>query len=96
MCALLMTGLLELAALAEEKHSVKPVEGFVSDQRTAIQIAEAVLTSIYGNDRIARERPFSAQLERGVWIVEGQVPQGMLWAVWLWWKSLKRMDAFYG
>jgi hypothetical protein len=58
-----------------DEHSYTPVAGFVPDEQTAVQIAEAVLTPIYGADTIKRERPFTATLKDGVWTVVGS-PQG--------------------
>ena len=57
-------------------HSYVPREGFVPDEKTAIRVAEAVLTSIYGDKNILDQRPFSAKLERGVWVVSGHLPEG--------------------
>src|SRR5512135_1855306 len=61
-----------------EKHSFKPDNGYVSDATTAIKIAEAVLTPIYGENVIKNERPFKAVLKDGVWTVEGTLrcPEG--------------------
>jgi len=57
-------------------HSYSPREGFVPDEKTAIRVAEAVLSSIYSDERIQAQRPFSAKLERGVWVVTGHLPEG--------------------
>lgn len=61
--------------LAQE-HSFTPPDGFVPDAQTAIKIAEAVLVPIYGADAIARQRPFTATLNDGVWTVSGSTPKG--------------------
>lgn len=63
---------------AQEKHSYKPKDGYVSDEITAIKIAEAVLTPIYGEKVINEEKPFKTELKDGVWIVEGTLhcPEG--------------------
>jgi hypothetical protein len=53
---------------------VKPKGGFVPDAATAIKIAVAVWTPIYGARRIEAEKPFRAQLRDGVWTVEGFMP----------------------
>ena len=57
-------------------QSFRPKDGFVPDEKTAIRIAEAVLSPIYGEQKIASERPFSAKLKSGVWIVTGSLPEG--------------------
>jgi len=56
-----------------EQHSYKPKDGFVPNEKTAIRIAEAVLTPIYGEKQIKSEEPFSAKLHDGVWTVEGSI-----------------------
>ena len=59
-----------------DNHSYVPDAGFVPDDRTAIQIAEAVLTPIYGAEAVKHERPFTASLKDGVWTVVGSLPRG--------------------
>jgi len=74
---LLFTSLL----LAEpEKYSYKPKDGYVPDAATAIKIAEAVLIPIYGEKRINGQKPLKAELQDGVWIVEGTLhcPSGQI------------------
>lgn len=68
-------------ALGDDKHSYKPKDGFVPDAITAIRIAEAVLTPVYGEEKIKSERPFTATLRKGVWTVEGSLPEGWLGGV---------------
>ncbi len=51
----------------------RPNEGYVPDSTTAVKIAEAVLTSVYGKDQIASEQPFNAKLKDGIWTVSGTV-----------------------
>jgi hypothetical protein len=52
-------------------HSFKPAEGYVPNSTVAIAVAEAVLTPIYGAETIAKEKPLTAKLTRGVWLVRG-------------------------
>jgi len=63
---------------AQEKHSYKQKDGYVSDAATAIKIAEAVLVPIYGEKVINEEEPLKAELKEGVWIVQGTLhcPEG--------------------
>ena len=58
-----------------QKYSVKPKAGFVPDGKTAISIAVAVWTPIYGAKMIEGEKPYSAVLEGDVWRVEGSLPE---------------------
>jgi hypothetical protein len=60
-----------LSAAEPPKHSYKPPQGYVPNEATAIRIAEAVLTPIYGVDTIEKEKPLIARLENETWVVEG-------------------------
>ena len=65
----------------DQRHSIKegyyqPPNGFVPDKATAVRIAEAVLTPIYGEEHIKSERPFHAVLSGDTWNVSGTLPQG--------------------
>jgi hypothetical protein len=64
-----------------DNHSYVPDAGFVPDERTAIQIAEAVLTPIYGAEAVKQERPFTASLKGGVWTIVGSLRQGAIGGV---------------
>jgi hypothetical protein len=57
-----------------QPSSYVPKAGFVPDAGTAVSIAEAVLTPVYGKAQIESERPFRAQLKGAVSIVTGTVP----------------------
>jgi hypothetical protein len=63
------------------RHNVKPKGGYVPDAKTAIAIAVAVWGPIYGEDQIAKEKPYQARLTKGVWTVEGSLPEGWLGGV---------------
>jgi hypothetical protein len=49
----------------------RPKQGYVPDSATAVKIAEAVLTPVYGMDQVALEQPFKAKLKDDVWTVSG-------------------------
>ena len=68
--------LLAVAASAAEKKPWIPKNGFVPDSRTAIRIAEAVWIPIYGEEHIAKEKPFRAELRGDTWFVQGTLPAG--------------------
>ena len=59
----------------EEAVSVCPVRACVPDEKTAVQIAEAVLISVYGEKHIVSERPFTARLQGDRWVVKGSLPK---------------------
>jgi hypothetical protein len=70
-----------LLAADAAKHNVKPKQGYVPDAKTAIRIAVAVWEPIYGEEQIAKQKPYTATLTNGVWTVEGSLPGPMLGGV---------------
>jgi hypothetical protein len=56
---------------AETPFNYTPPNGDVPDEATAVKIAEAVLTPIYGRKVVETERPFHATLKGEVWSVSG-------------------------
>ena len=56
-------------------RSIRPKAGFVSDEVTAIKIAEAVAIAQWGEKQIFTERPFKARLREGIWTVRGTLPR---------------------
>jgi hypothetical protein len=52
-------------------ESYTPPNGFVPDSLTAVRIAVAVWTPIYGEKPVRDEAPYHATLRDGVWTVEG-------------------------
>lgn len=52
-----------------------PKNGFVPDKNTAVGIAVAILSPIYGKETISGEQPLVATLENGVWTVRGSLPK---------------------
>src|SRR5262245_21543379 len=63
------------------KHNFKPKDGYVPNSRTAIKIAVAVWLPFYGEEQIAKEKPYRAELANGVWTVEGSLPDSMVGGV---------------
>jgi len=51
-----------------------PTSGIVADADTAMRIAEAVWTPLYGTTAVAAQVPFNAELRFNVWIVTGSSP----------------------
>ncbi len=60
-----------LVLLVSAIGEVKPKNGFVPEEATAVKIAEAVLIPVYGEKKIVSERPFVAKLEKDAWTVSG-------------------------
>ena len=52
--------------------------GVVADEETAIRIAEAILSPIYGEKAIRGQRPYQVTLKDGKWTVNGTVPPGFV------------------
>jgi hypothetical protein len=71
-----VAGLSAIALAQPHKHNYMPSKGYVPDAKTAIRIAVAVWSPIYGEKKIQEEKPFKAKLNKGVWIVEGSLPSG--------------------
>ena len=69
------------AAAADVPHAYVPPAGFVPDSLTAVRIAEAVWTPIYGAAQIQGQRPFRASLQGDVWTVEGSLAPGWVGGV---------------
>jgi hypothetical protein len=59
------------AFLVSDHKSIIREEGFVPDSTTAVNVAIAILSPIYGREDIELEKPFHAVLINGIWIVEG-------------------------
>jgi hypothetical protein len=52
-----------------------PKQGYVPTEAVAIAVAEAILTPINGADAVAKQRPFTAELQNGAWFVYGTGPK---------------------
>ena len=48
-----------------------PKEGFVSTPEIAVQIADIILSKIYGEKKIEKQKPFFVKLENDIWIICG-------------------------
>lgn len=57
-----------------------PPNGVIPNESVAVRVGELLLGQVYGEDKIASERPFKAKLIDGVWLVEGTLycPGGKL------------------
>lgn len=50
------------------------IDTIIKDSTTAIKIAEAILFSVYGEETIVNERPYSVKFIDGMWHVCGTMP----------------------
>lgn len=71
----LFAALLSFGADDAKPHSVRPKDGFVPNEESAIQIAVAVWTPIYGKKNIECQKPYKAMLKGGIWHVFGHLPK---------------------
>ncbi len=69
-----LTGVVVVAPGAQGLPNYRPKDGYVPNAATAVAIAEAVLSPIYGQAETVAERPYRAILDNGVWTVRGTVP----------------------
>ena len=76
-----LVGISIIWAAGSRQHSYVPPGGFVPDEKTAIRIAVAVWSPIYGEEKIQTEKPFVGTLKNGVWTVHGSLPKGWLGGV---------------
>lgn len=58
-----------------------PKDGFVSTPEIAYNIAESILSKIYGKENIEKQKPFSINLENDIWIIEGNIEKDYLGGV---------------
>jgi hypothetical protein len=50
----------------------------ISDNSTAVQVAEPILYSVYGKAVIAKEKPYEIHLINHYWVINGTLPEGWL------------------
>ncbi len=66
-------------AWTKQGRSYIPPNGFVPDTKTALRVAEAILIAVYGEEEIAKQRPFKiALVDNEVWLVWGTLDQRYL------------------
>lgn len=70
-----------LFAQKHEQHNYVPENGYVPDESTAIKIAVAVWSPIYGKHQIENSAPYNAELKNGVWVVTGSLPENLVGGV---------------
>ncbi len=65
------------AGTLQENYTYVPPGGYVATKEMAIAIALIVATPVYGKKLLDGEKPFTAVLKDGVWIVTGYLPSNM-------------------
>lgn len=60
---------------SDSLKGINPTSGFVPDAQTAVAVAHAVLSPIYGKEQIMEQAPLVAQLAGETWVVSGTLPK---------------------
>lgn len=61
----------------KKADAYRPQNGYVPAEQTAIGIALSVWVPIYGKEQIEKQKPYSAVLVDGYWVVSGSLPEIM-------------------
>jgi len=70
-CSILVASMASCNSQTDREVSSWQLEdGFVPDKTTAVEMAKVIGTRIYGK-QILNQAPFDAELDSGVWIVNG-------------------------
>lgn len=77
----LLVASVAIPAFAASEFFYEPPQGFVPNKETAIAIAVAIWTPIYGREQIESEKPFNAALRGDTWYVTGTLPDGYVGGV---------------
>lgn len=70
----LLLGARLVSAQQTTTNGYVPPNGFVPDSATAVRIAVAIWTPIYGDGQFMTQHPVTATLTDGIWTVTGHVP----------------------
>jgi hypothetical protein len=60
-----------------KNKKVGVLEPLITNEKTAIKVAEAILFEIYGEEQIKNERPYTIGFADGYWVIYGYLPDGM-------------------
>ena len=62
------------AALAQD-DPLKSDKGVIRDARSAVAVGVAILSSVYGEEKVHRGGPYRAKLVKDEWEIEADLPQ---------------------
>jgi len=74
--ALVLVLLATVTAASPTTRVKLPQRGVVPDEATAVKVAEAIFVPVFGEEEVAKWRPYHAQLKDGVWTVYGTLKPG--------------------
>jgi hypothetical protein len=78
---LLVACLIAPFCVGSDSQGYRPPDGYIPDAKTAIRVAEAVLSPIFGEEKTRKERPFLATLKDDIWTVTGHLDEGLFGGV---------------
>ena len=59
--------------LQKQNANFLPPTGAIPDSETAVKVGILILSTVYGNDAIEKQKPFTAILQDGYWIIYGNL-----------------------
>ena len=72
---ILILGLLAGLAVSQSENSEVPANGFIPDEKTAVEVGVAIMKPIFGEKLLHDEGPFKAALSGDTWTVFGSLPK---------------------
>lgn len=77
--AILLLGSLTCLAMKDLTNQEQPLWqiNYVPNDTTAIKVAEAILEGFIGKEEVNLIKPFKANLESGIWQVDGAPPKAL-------------------
>lgn len=73
---LILVTITAAAGTGDSRKQPLPKDGVIPDAATAVKIAEAIFTPIFGTETVAKYQPYTAQLKDEVWTVYGTLKPG--------------------
>jgi hypothetical protein len=62
-------------------HNAIGKDEIITDEKTAISIAEPLLFSVYGKENIVKQRPYKIGKVQNYWVVSGSLPKPQIGGV---------------
>ena len=62
-------------------HNAIGKDEIITDEKTAISIAEPLLFSVYGKENIVKQRPYKIGKVQNYWVISGSLPKSQIGGV---------------
>ena len=62
-------------------HNAIGKDEIITDEKTAISIAEPLLFSVYGKENIVKQRPYKIGKVQNYWVISGSLPKPQIGGV---------------